>query len=487
MKLKVKKSSKIKDMKNYYQNMLMTFSLEDHQQLILSASLASFLSTKNMIDVSTFKSFFVLNSQSLIDDLLNSQKISSTIIELLENKFCKLSFNKLKQIGYLIELPELNKLQDELKYSKSLLKKQESFLYQMSHELKTPLSAIGSYLELLKTRDLDQISNDYIDYIEKAYDQGLYQMNSILELSKLNHQTPVIHEDDIDLKLLFEDLHHIFKASLDAKNLSFHIIFHHIPMFVSDLGFLKQILTNMISNSIKFTKSGSISIETSMTSDIQNQSIEIKITDTGIGMTEEEQVGLFDAFSQANEDISKTYGGTGLGLSIAYKLISLLEGHIKVDSQYQVGTTFTMSLPFKKQNNASLLDKCRKTYSNPKSGLSILVAEDNILSLNATSDLLLNIGLKVVTAKNGKEVLTKFLEYPFDLILMDIQMPLMDGFEATKAIRETDKCIPIIALTANTYQDHYKKCIDSTMNDVLYKPFKAKQLYEMIYQYTKTN
>lgn len=485
MKFKSKKSIQQQNTHNFHDNVFMPFSMTDDHRLKLSDTLASFLSIKSLTDLTTFKSLCLPSDYQIIDDIFISKKKSSGLVELLEHKTCRLSFNHTKQKGYMLYLPEINNLKNDLIISRDLLKKQESFLYQMSHELKTPLSAISSYLDLLKERDLDKDSLTYIHQIQKAYDQGLYQMNSILDLSKLNYQNPSLNEDHIILKTFFEDIHHLFKASIEQKKLLFHITHHDDFSFISDQHMIKQILTNLISNAIKFTDHGSISVETYLIQKQESSELSIHLSDTGIGMTDEEQKNIFSTFSQANKDISKLYGGSGLGLSISQKLVSLLNGSIKVESQYKVGTTFIITIPIVPIKNEAIKAPVKTVYNKPKAGLSILIAEDNVLSADATLNLLKQINLNAHIAKNGKEAIQMFLEYPFDLILMDVSMPILDGFEASLKIREKDLLIPIIAMTANTYQDHHKKCIDSKMNDVLYKPFKSKELYHIISKYTK--
>lgn len=480
MKLKSKKS--IMGKKNCHQceNIIMDFSICDNEKIVFSDELASFLSIKSGSDMSVFKSLFLASDQDQLDKVFSLKSSSTILVELLEHKMCRLHYNPSKQNGYLIYLPEIKHLKEDLKVSKEVIKRQETSIYQMAHELKTPLSAISSYLELLKQKDLDADALHFVNQIEKAYDQGLYQMNSILELSKLNYQSRILTLDKIHVKSLFEDLYHIFKASTDDKGLLFHITHQKDFTFESDSSIIMQTLTNLISNAIKFTDHGSILIETNLTTIDKQTFLHIRLTDTGIGMTDEEQLHIFNSFSQANQDISKLYGGTGLGLSISQKLISLLNGSIKIESQFKVGTTIILEIPVRLVDSSKIKAEASKVFDKPRAGLSILIAEDNDLSADATFTLLKNIGLHPVIASNGREAVQKFLEYPFDLILMDVSLPLMDGYEATIKIREKDPDIPILAMTANTYQDQYNKCMKVKMNDVLYKPFKAKDLYQII-------
>lgn len=485
MKFNSKKAIQQQKSNHHHDKICMSFSVSKVDKIILSDELSSFLSTKSPTSLPLLKSLFLASDHILIDDIFLSKKYGSALIELLDHKICRLSFDHLDQNGYMLYLPEMTSLKEDLNISKKMLKNQESFLYQMSHELKTPLSAISSYLDLLKQKDLDKDSMIYINQIQKAYDQGLYQMNSILDLSKLNYQNHSLKEDQIVLKSLFEDVYHMFKAAIEKKGLLFHITHHDTFSFVSDQAMIKQVLTNLISNAIKFTEQGTISIETNLIKVNDKHELNIHLSDTGIGMTDEEQKNIFSTFSQANENISKLYGGSGLGLSISQKLISLLNGSIKVESQYKVGTTFIINIPIKLLKNKPSKDLAEHDFKKPKAGLSILIAEDNLLSADATLNLLKQINLNAQIAKNGKEAIQMFLEYPFDLILMDVSMPILNGFESSLKIREKDALIPIIAMTANTYQDHHKKCLDAKMNDVLYKPFKSQELYQIINKYTK--
>lgn len=464
---------------------LMSFSLEDKCEFNLSARLASFLVSEQVLSFASFKALFSNKSAKVIEAFLIDQNAFSKKIDLRDRRSCLLYFDPTEQSGFIIDLPKIGELENDLLISKEHLKHQESFLYQMSHELKTPLSAMSNYLELLKSENLNEKSNTYVHHMEVAFDLALGQMNSILEFSRLNHQVFVLKENIMDLEQLFNEIYLLFKPLVESKSLAFHIIHQKNFSFKSDESLLKHVLTNLVSNAIKFTEHGSIKIKTNLNNQDKSPTLEIHVIDSGIGMTAAETEHIFDLYSQVHPGISKVYGGTGLGLAIVDKAVSLLNGSISIESHIQVGSTFILEIPIQL---ASLEDNQKvqeKPILKPKKGLHILVAEDNELSLNATKDLLQKIDLKVSTAKDGRAVISKFLSYPFDLVLMDIQMPFMNGLEATKKIRETDLNIPIIALTANTSQAHLKLCFDAKMNDVLFKPFKVKQLYDIIAKHTK--
>lgn len=479
MRINFKKIKTIDEIDSY----LLSFKLLNATSLTLSSDLAAFLAIKPTIDFDAFKSLWSLNDQEKIEKLVKINKPYTQIVELKEHKTFKLIYLPKSSQGYLVYLPELNQYKKEINQLEQIIKKQETYVYQMSHELKTPLSALTSYIDLLKSEDLSAKQLEYLKNMSSALDQGLHQLDSILQLSKLSYQKPVLSKDIISVQSLIESVSDIFDGQLKKKGLYLHVTHQEAFVFESDLGFLKQILTNLVSNAIKFTISGGIDIETTMSKVEDKHLLQISISDTGIGMTDEEQLNLFKVFSQAHKDISKKYGGTGLGLSIAKALVTLLNGRIDVKSTYGAGTTFIVTIPVELSDQIIEQTKDEK-YQLPDKDLSILVVEDNVLSLQATEKLLSQINLRVTTAINGKEAISKSLEFPYDLILMDVSMPVVDGLEASRVIREKDKKTPIIAMTANTYQDHVKKCLDQGMTDVLYKPFKAKQLYQIIYEYT---
>lgn len=475
MKLNFKKTKQTLNLESQF----LAFQLINETDLSLSKVLASTLALKTNLSLAQFKDIWVLSDQEKFDQMISSKKPYSQVVTLKEQKTFKLIFLPESNEGYLIYLPEIDLYKKQILDLEYITKQQETYVYQMSHELKTPLSALTSYLDLLKLEDLTKQQKDYISQMSLALDQGLHSMDAILQLSKLNYQKPVLSSDYIDIKVLMNDIYHIFEAACIKKKLYFRMTHQDHLVFISDEGFLKQILSNLVSNALKFTEHGGIEIETKYA----DKKLVISIKDTGIGMTDEEQLNLFKEFSQANKNISKIFGGTGLGLSITKELVLLLDGKIDVESTYGSGTTFNVYLPVEKAKiDRKEIEQDIILY--PKSGLSVLIAEDNLLSLNATASLLKSIGLKVETAQNGKEAFSKFMEYPFDIILMDVSMPVLDGFDTTKKIREKDHKIPIVAMTANTYQEHVDSCLDIGMNDVLFKPFKAKDLYKIIYKNT---
>ncbi len=477
MKLNLKKSKHNEKIDDY----LMSFEITNLTYVMLSKKLANYLSLNQEVTLDKFISLFTDQDQNRFAQVIHNKATKDTSTYTLKsNQIIHLMFNHTLQYGYFVPVKEILDLKSEITQLESTLKSKEAFLFEMSHELKTPLQTMISTLELLKESNLDQSQKALLNNLSLSLEQAINSTNNILNLAKLEHKTYEQRQEVIYIKDLIDDIHQMFKGTLEQKNLYFRVSHYKEATIISDESLLKQVITNIVSNAIKFTDEGGLYIETDITSE---NILKISIEDTGIGMTDEEVNRMFKPFSQANQDIHKHYGGTGLGLSISKKILNLMHGDIKIDSTYGSGTKFTISCPIKLSNEV-IINVTQEQYK-PRSGLSILVAEDNVLSQKVTKQLLEKIELKVEVASNGIEVLNQFKDYPFDIILMDVSMPKMDGFEATKLLREKDNNIPIIAMTANTYDDHKNECYSVGMTDILYKPFKAKDLYQIISKHTK--
>lgn len=460
---------------------LMTFEVINHTYVMLSKKLSKFLSVNQQLTCDKFIDLFKKQEQDRVKKIVkHNEQDQSPIFILKSNHIIKLIFNELSQTGYFIPIDELQAYIKKIENLEQTLKAKESFLYEMSHELKTPLQTMISSIDLLHTADLNDVQKDILYDMSLALDQAIHSTDNILNLAKLEQGKYTLNQELTNIKSLIDDMHRIFKTTLDQKNLYFRTTHYNDVSIITDQSLLKEILTNILSNAIKFTSEGGLYIETDVSFE---KILKITIEDTGIGMTDEELNRLFKPFSQANEGISKTYGGTGLGLAITKSILNILKGEIQIESTYGTGTKIIITCPVE-LSDQELVSKETETQL-PKQNIRVLIAEDNILSLKATKQLLENINLKVEVAKNGIEVINQFNDFPFDIILMDVSMPKMDGFDATKALREKDKNIPIIAMTANTYDDHVKACYHSGMTDILYKPFKAKALYQMISKHVK--
>jgi PAS domain S-box-containing protein len=362
------------------------------------------------------------------------------------------------------------------------------FLAKMSHEIRTMLGGITSSAQLLKDTTLEKDQSELLDIIDTSADNLLGIVNEILDMSK-------IEAGKIDLEerpfLLKETLQHTVNAYLHKakeKKISLYLSIHpRVPEQVAgDELRLRQILNNLISNAIKFTDKGHVTLEAEVIKeDADKYTLGLKIADTGIGIPESKMRDMFSAYSQLDVSISRRYGGTGLGLNIAYKLIHLMQGTIEVDSELDIGTTFTLSIPFNKSDADLSVDKNEEEPISSKK-YNILLAEDNIVNQKITMINLQNLGHKVVLAVDGKDAWKKYLENEYDIILMDVQMPVMDGIEVTHLIRDHEKKNPekqrtrIIALTANILGQDAEYCLAEGMDDFIGKPFKVEEVVKKI-------
>lgn len=460
---------------------LMSFEVINQTYVMMSKKLSQYLSVNQQLSCDKFLGLFDQNDQEKVSQIIKENKLNSQSIFKLKSKhIMKIIFNQNTNIGYFVPVDEIQIYTEKIHDLEQLVKDKESYLYEMSHELKTPLQTISSTIDILQKSKLTDEQKDLINDMTLALNQTIDSTHNILNFAKMKQGNYELKNSPIILSQLIDDMQHIFKSNLEQKNLYFRTTHFNDITFLSDESLIKQALTNILANAIKFTSNGGLYIETAVSSE---NMLKISIEDTGIGMTDEELNRLFKPFSQANKDIYSTYGGTGLGLSITQTIISLLNGNIQVESTYGSGTKMTISFPVEltKEN----INDSQNELVMPNPGIKVLIAEDNTLSLKATKQLLENANLKVEVARNGIEVINQFKDYPFDIILMDVSMPKMNGFEATKSLREKDQKIPIIAMTANTYDDHIKACYESGMTDILYKPFKSKDLYQIINKHIK--
>jgi CheY-like chemotaxis protein len=368
----------------------------------------------------------------------------------------------------------------------------------MSHEIRTPMNAILGLSELaLHSKENNQ--NDYLEKIHGASENLLTILNDILEFSKLDSTGIEIDSEYFNLSLLVNNLNNLFEETARQKNLTFELevspeVQRHL---IGDALRLQQVLTNLLNNSIKFTQTGFVRLRISVSQqDDKPILLTFSIEDSGIGISQEQQKILFQPFTQADTSITRRFGGTGLGLVISQKFIRLMGGEISLESTLHQGSHFWFTLPFEiskkshsteflpvKQNKRATteqLEEAAKLLFNKR----VLLVEDMPLNQQVASEFLRNAKLRVVVADNGKEAL-EILEFStFDVILMDIQMPIMDGFEATKIIRDNPQwaTIPIIAVSAGVTLNEQEKCQRAGMNDFLPKPINPLQMLEKIKQ-----
>ncbi|MBC3787517.1 ATP-binding protein [Spirosoma utsteinense] len=366
---------------------------------------------------------------------------------------------------------------------------EKQFLANMSHEIRTPLNAIVGFSNLLDTADLTPEQHEYVRDIQVAGKNLLRIVNDVLDISKIESGMVQVERIPFSIPSLVDSIRTMLLPTAAEKKLALTVsIDPTIPDTVlGDPTRLTQILLNLLSNAIKFTQHGHVALhidKRSQTSD----SVRIRITveDTGIGMMPDVLPHIFTRFRQANDSTTRHYGGTGLGLSIAKSLVELQGGWIRVSSEPDKGSKFTLEITYQIAQTQTDLPQDQDDTSWEPTGrrLSILVVEDNAMNQKLTIGILKRLGYTTQLAENGSQALDILKNADFDLILMDIQMPIMDGYTATHQIRTVlQKKTPIIAMTAHAMASEREKCLKAGMNDFLSKPFLPNDLQLLIQEY----
>ncbi|MFQ5636902.1 MAG: response regulator, partial [bacterium] len=397
-------------------------------------------------------------------------------------------------VGIAHDITEHKRAAEELRNAKeaaeAATRAKTEFLANMSHEICTPLNAIIGTADQLSETKLDSEQRRFIDTIQRTSDILLSLVADILELSNIEAGKVALEESRFQLRELVTRIIEVFNIS--AQNKGLEIICEIAPeipdTLMSDPTRLRHILVNLVGNAVKFTERGEIRIKVEVADKEAGVGerdgkcrLLFSISDTGIGIPQENRARIFDKFSQVDNTTTRRFGGSGLGLSICKSLVELMGGRLEFESQEGVGSTFYFELelsyfePIPKRNESK----------HPKSGLTsngrILLVEDNPDNQNLASNILTKAGHSVVIAETGKGAVEAVTGSEYDLILMDIQMPVMDGFTATEKIRGFERRhqknrMPIIALTAHTFQGYREKCLRHDMDDYLTKPFKKNDL-----------
>ncbi|MCM8538352.1 MAG: CHASE domain-containing protein [Lentisphaeraceae bacterium] len=353
------------------------------------------------------------------------------------------------------------------------------FLANMSHEIRTPMTAILGYIDLLK--EDEKIQHDeaikYIDVIEKNGGHLITIINDILDLSKIEAGKLELEYISVSLFDMVDDIQSLLKARVKEKKLTFNANYDFpIPKNVTiDPTRVRQILLNLLGNSIKFTQDGSISLDVSWQA--AEKKLAFKVSDTGIGMKPAQLEKVFESFEQADTSITREFGGTGLGLAITKRLTEMMSGDISVTSEFGKGTEFTVLLKIEKYSEevVNKKPKCKlasKTQSINKINGHVLLIDDNMTNLTLISKILKKANLDVECGMNGADAVRMLTveENNFDIVLMDVQMPVMDGITAAEILRQKNFDKPIIALTANTMKGDREKCLDAGYTDYATKP-----------------
>jgi PAS domain S-box-containing protein len=370
------------------------------------------------------------------------------------------------------------------KKAENAVKAKQQFLSNMSHEIRTPMNAIIGFTKVMLKTELTDKQKEYLFAIKLSGDSLIVLINDILDLAKVDAGKMVFEQNPFKLKASLEAMLHLFEPKIQEKNLVLIKQYDaNIPeTLLGDSVRLHQIILNLVSNAVKFTTNGSIKISVHLVSEDENDAIiEFDVTDTGIGIKSDKIQSIFDNFQQASSGTSRLYGGTGLGLAIVKQLVCEQGGTINVKSEFDKGSTFKFVLRFQKTNLQAETSTQIMELDEDKISIKVLVVEDIALNQLLMKTLLDDFGFERDIAGNGKIAIEKLQEKSYDIILMDLQMPEMNGFEATEYIRNTlHSNIPIIALTADVTTVDLAKCKAVGMNDYIAKPVDERLLYNKI-------
>ena len=414
------------------------------------------------------------------------------VIDITEQKKVETELTEAKELSEMaktIAVEAKTKAEEATHLAEDAVKAKQQFLSNMSHEIRTPMNAIIGFTKVILKTDLTAKQKEYLTAIKLSGDALIVLINDILDLAKVDAGKMTFEQVPFKMALSVSAMLHLFDIKILEKNLELETeIDSKIPeVLLGDPVRLHQIIINLVSNAVKFTSTGKISVCVRMTDEDEDKvTVEFIITDTGIGISPDKIATIFDNFQQASSDTSRLYGGTGLGLAIVKKLIEAQSGSIAVTSKLNEGSTFRFVLSFPKTTAAPEMDTAFMDLHSDIENIKVLVVEDMSLNQLLMKTILDEFGFERDIASNGKIAIEKLQAKSYDIILMDLLMPEMNGFEATEYIRNTlHSKIPIIALTADVTTVDQEKCKTLGMNDYIAKPVDEKLLFNKIISLVK--
>ncbi len=379
---------------------------------------------------------------------------------------------------------QAEKIQKELEIANNTARFKQNFLANMSHEIRTPLTGVMGMIDILEQTPLSHIQRDYLDTIKTSGENLREIIDQVLDFSKIEAGKVSIYTRVFEFSSLPHNAEALYKNNAKAGIKFLNIIDPNIPAWIeADKARLAQVLNNLVSNAVKFTSRGIITIHSSLlSSDSENGKVIIKVevTDTGLGIPEDLQRKLFIPFSQVEALDTRSYEGTGLGLSICKQLVKMMGGEIGMNSEDGKGSKFWFTFPARTAQKTQVIAQEKVASVSPKK-LNILFAEDKVVNQKVVKIMLTSMGHEVCIARNGQEAIDLYQTGRFDIILMDIQMPVMDGVTATKKLKEEHKSLPpIVGLSANAFEGDREKYMALGMDDYLTKPVKKADFEQMV-------
>jgi PAS domain S-box-containing protein len=402
-----------------------------------------------------------------------------------------ISEDKQRMYGTIQDITDQKEMLRAMHEAETTNRAKSEFLAMMSHEIRTPLNGVLGMASLLLETNLDKTQKEYTEIIQTSGNALLSIISDILDFSKIEAGKTELLQEPFDVLSCIKETFDVLSSQAREKDLDLiYMMDQNVPSeVIGDYGLLRQILLNLVGNGLKFTTTGSITVETRLLfEDLEKVTLEFRVKDTGIGIPPDKIKHLFEPFRQLDHFMTRKYGGTGLGLAISKKLVELMGGQIYLDDTREQGATFVFTMTGKKISTMVTAhpDKL-EARDTTKHTLRILIAEDDEISQLVLKKMLMRFGHDVDIVSNGWEALEAISLEDYDMLFMDLQMPEMDGFEATRRLRETSalRVVPtIIAVTANAFVEDRETCLAAGMDDYISKPIKLERVQEVIAKYT---